>query len=451
MSLAVALNTAVSGLFANQQAIAATSENIANVNTENFARREVNFFTDAIPDQFSGVSVEISRAGADRFLQGAGFSSQSDAASLTAIADALSRVEGSLGTPGDNADFATALSEAYASFAELSATPNSVAAKAVAVSRLEEAFAAFSRTLAAIDSEATAADARLNAQSARANQLLEDIFRLNLIAPDSNSAGDEIDARLKELSGLLDISVSRAEDGRVTVSTTDGRLLANAGGYSALTYTGGATATIALSTVDPDTGALTLSAADINASISSGEIGGLLQLRNSDLPALRAIVADAAQGAADDINAAYALNASVGASAPMTTPLIVEANGLFTVNSAIAGDPSQLAVARPSAGQAGGANDGRGAGAIASLGNAPSTQAVTQAVSQIGAASLSAGERSVSAERFAQEIELRRIADGGVNLDEELSNLILFQRSYNANARVIAAVDELFESLLNIL
>ena len=451
MSLSVALNTAVSGLFANQQAIAATSENIANVNTPNFSRREVNFFTDAIPGQFAGVSVEVTRAGADRFLQSAGFSSQSDAASLTAIADALSRVEASLGAPGDDADFATALSEAYASFAELSAAPNSIAAKAVAISKLDAAFAAFSRTIGAIDAEATAADARLEAQTTRANQLLEDIFNLNQIAPESNGAGDEIDARLSELSSLINISVARSDDGRVTVTTADGRLLANTGGYAALTYAGGATATVGLASVDPGSGAQTPAADNINGSITGGEIGGLLQLRNGELPTLRAIVDAAASEAANEINAAYALNAGVGQTGPGATPLIVAANGGFSVNAAIAGDPSQLAIARPSGGQAGGANDGAGAGAIAALGSGPSVQNAAQAVTQVGAAARIAGEQGATASRFADEIEIRQLSVGGVNLDEELSNLIQFQRSYNANARVIAAVDELYQSLFNIL
>lgn len=451
MSLSVALNTAVSGLFANQQAIAATSENIANVNTANFSRRDVNFFTDAIPGQFAGVSVEVTRAGADRFLQGAGYASQSDAASLTVIADALSRVEASLGSPGDDADFATALSEAYASFAELSAAPNSIVAKAVAISKLDAAFAAFSRTIGAIDAEAIAADGRLEAQTTRANQLLEDIFNLNQIAPESNGAGDEIDARLAELSALINISVSRSDDGRVTVSTADGRLLANSGGYAALTYAGGATATVGLANVDPGSGAQTTAADNINASITGGEIGGLLQLRNSELPTLRAIVDAAARDAATEINSAYALNASVGQTGPGVTPLIVEANGGFSVNAAIAGDPSQLAIARPSAGLVGGANDGAGAGAIAALGNGVNVQNAAQAVTQVGAAARIAGEQRATAVRFAEEIEIRRVSDGGVNLDEELSNLIQFQRSYNANARVIAAVDELYQSLFSIL
>lgn len=451
MSLSVALNTAVSGLFANQQAIAATSENIANVNTPNFSRRDVNFFTDAIPGQFAGVSVAVTRAGADRFLQGAGLSSQADAAALNAIANALSRVEASLGAPGDDADFATALSEAYASFAELSAAPNSIAAKAVAISKLNAAFAAFSRTIGAIDSEAIAADGRLQAQSTRANQLLEDIFNLNQIAPESNGAADEIDARLTELSALINISVSRGDDGRVTVSTADGRLLANSGGYAALTYAGGSAATIGLANVDPGTGAQTTAADTINVSITGGEIGGLLQLRNSELPTLRAIVEAAARDAANAINSAYALNASVGQTGPGATPLIVEANGGFSVNAAIAGDPSQLAIARPSTGQVGGANDGTGAGAIAALGNGVNVQNAAQAVTQVGGAARIAGEQRATAVRFAEEIEIRRVSDGGVNIDEELSNLIQFQRSYNANARVIAAVDELYQSLFSIL
>jgi len=448
--LSVALNTALSGLFAHQQAIAATSENVANVNSPNFSRRQADFYTDAIPGQYAGVTVEIARAGADRFLQTAGFDSASGAASASVVAEALARVESSLGAPGDNLSFADKLNEAFAAFAELSATPSSIAARAVAVAALDDAFGAFSRTLGAIDSETLAVDARLQAQADRANELLQDIYRLNQIVTASNGAGDEIDGRLKELAGLVDISVSRADDGRVTVSLADGRLLANAGGYAAFGVTVGTEATVSLSAVAPESGALTLVSTDINAAIAGGEIGGLLALRNTELPALRQIVDDAAGGVAAELNAVYAGNAAVGATAPATTPLIVETNGAYSVNQAILDDPSLLAVARPASG-VGGANDGVGAGAIAGLGATQAAQNVSTAVTQIGAAVEIASGRSATAAAFASEIETRILSDRGVNLDEELSNLIQFQRTYNANARVIAAIDELYQSLLNIL
>lgn len=427
MSLTVALNTAVSGLFANQRAIAATAENVANVNTPDFVRREANFFTDAIPGQFAGVQVEIARAGVNRFLQSAAYGSGADASRSSIVADAIARVEASLGPPGENLSFANQLDEAFAAFTLLSAAPTSAAAKAVAVAELDGAFDAFSRTLGAIDDEAIATNARLDTQIARANVLLEEIFNLNQIAPDSNGAGDEIDARLRELSTLIDISVVRGDDGRVSVSTTNGTFLTNAGGFTALTIDTAPTAA------------------------ASGEIGGLLALRDTELPALRTIVENAARDIAAEINAVYAGNAGVGATAPATTPLVVETGGGFAVNQAILDDPSQLAVARPAAGDLGGANDGAGAAAIAALANGPAARNAATAVTQIGAASRIAADESASAGAFASEISSRLTADGGVNLDEELSNLILFQRSYGANARVIAAVDELYQSLLSIL
>ena len=451
MSLTVALNTAVSGLFANQSAIAATSENIANVNTENFARREATFVTDSIPGQFSGVSVEITRAGVNRFLQSAGYDGQSDAGATSVVADAIARVEASLGAPGDNLSFANRLDEAFAALTQLSASPSSVAAKAVAVNALDTAFGAVNRTLDAVDGEAAAADARLQSQIARANTLLEEIFNLNQIVTDSNGAGDEIDARLGELSSLIDINVTRADDGRVSVATKGGELLVNAGGYSALGFTGGASIAVSLSSVDPASGASTLTSANINGSITGGEIGGLISLRNSELPALRTVVESAARGIADELNRVYAGNASVGASTPTTTPLIVESGGGFFVNASILADPAQFAAARPGGGLPGGANDGSGAAALAALANGGAAQNVATAVTQIGAAARIASDANTTAQSFASEVNTRLASESGVNLDEELSNLIQFQRSYNANARVIAAVDELYQSLLNIL
>ncbi|MEO1251212.1 MAG: flagellar hook-associated protein FlgK [Pseudomonadota bacterium] len=451
MGLTVALNTAISGLIAHQQAIAATSENIANVNVPEFSRREADFFTDAIPNQFAGVSVELTRAGVDRFLRSAVYSSQSSASSLNAIAGVLEQIEATLGAPGDNNDFANALNEAYASFAELAAAPSSLAAKAVAVSKLEDAFSAFSRTISAIDDQSLSIDARLRAQADQANALLRDIYNLNQIAPESNGASDEIDARLRDLSALIDISVVYSEDGRVSVSLSNGQLLVNSASLSAIVISPGATTSAQLASADPATGAVGATGADVTALIGGGEIGGLLRLRNTDLPQLRESVVSAAGAVAADINAAYAQNVAVGQTAPSGDALIVQSNGVFTVNAAIAADPSLLAIARPAGGAPGGANDGAGAGAIASLGGAPSTQGAAEAVTLIGAAAKTASDRAGSAQRFAEEVEVRRLSEGGVNLDEELSNLLLFQRAYSANARVISAIDEMYQSLLNII
>ena len=451
MSLNVSLNAAMSGLFANQRAIAATSENIANLNTEDYTRREARFVSDAIPGQFAGVDVEITRAAVNRFLQGSSYGGSSERGRTGVIADALSRIENSLGAPGENLSFANELEEAFGAFALLSADPSSISARAGALAALEAAFNAFGRTQDAIDNEVDGADAQLRTQLSRVNALLEDVYNLNEIAPESDGAGDQIDARLRELAELIDINVARDDLGRVSVTTTSGLSLVTPGGFSSLALSSGTTAILSLSSVDPDTGAATVANADVTASVTGGEIGGLLFLRNTELPRLATIVDDAARGVATALNTAYAQNTAAGATTPTTTSLIVETGGRFSVNASLLATPGAMALARPTGGSAGGANDGAGAIALADVVNDASVQSVREAVTQLGAAAGAASERQTSAASFARDLEARLDGDGGVNIDEELSNLVLYQRAYNANARVIAAVDELFQSLLNIL
>jgi len=451
MSLNVALNTALSGLFANQRAIAATSENIANVNTPNFSRREAHFQTDAIPNQFSGVDVEIARAAVDRFLQGATYGGNADEAATAAIADALSRIEASFGAPGDNISYANKLDEAFAALTQLSANPSSLAAKADALLALQSAFDAFARTSAAINDESAAALGRLNADVTRVNALLDDIYRLNQLVQNSAGAADLIDQRLAELSTYLSIHVTRSEDGRVEVSTAGGDVLANSAGFAALGVTAGPPTAITLSSVDPDTAATAQISADIGAGIVSGEIAGLLTVRNVELPRLQALVETTARDVATALNNVYAGNVATGASAPSGQPLILENNGFFSVDPALLANPASFAIARPAGGAAAGANDGAGAVLLAGVAATPQARAVAESIAQVGSASRNADLAAQSRKALAADLNARASADAGVNLDEELSNLIIYQRAYGANARVISAIDELWQSLLQII
>lgn len=47
------------------------------------------------------------------------------------------------------------------------------------------------------------------------------------------------------------------------------------------------------------------------------------------------------------------------------------------------------------------------------------------------------------------QLELRREAISGVNIDEEITNLIRFQSAYGANARVISTLSEMLDTLIN--
>src|SRR5690606_3013279 len=63
-----------------------------------------------------------------------------------------------------------------------------------------------------------------------------------------------------------------------------------------------------------------------------------------------------------------------------------------------------------------------------------------------------ARSESLAADRDAlmQELTARRDSVIGVNLDEELSNMIVFQTAYNAAARMITTANQMYDALLSI-
>jgi len=59
-------------------------------------------------------------------------------------------------------------------------------------------------------------------------------------------------------------------------------------------------------------------------------------------------------------------------------------------------------------------------------------------------------EREADSRALADEISGRIVGQTGVNLEEELANMILFQNAFNASARLLQTTREMFRELLSI-
>ena len=70
-------------------------------------------------------------------------------------------------------------------------------------------------------------------------------------------------------------------------------------------------------------------------------------------------------------------------------------------------------------------------------------------VVKVGIASQGAQETATSQGIIVDNLETRRESISGVSIDEEMINLIAYQRAYSAAARVLTAVDEALEILIN--
>jgi flagellar hook-associated protein 1 FlgK len=85
---------------------------------------------------------------------------------------------------------------------------------------------------------------------------------------------------------------------------------------------------------------------------------------------------------------------------------------------------------------------------VSGLGSATFQDFYARLVGEIGARSQKA-QRSLSAERIiSEQLTNQREEISGVSLDEETTNLIKFQRAFEASARLISVADELLQTIL---
>lgn len=131
--------------------------------------------------------------------------------------------------------------------------------------------------------------------------------------------------------------------------------------------------------------------------------------------------------------------------------------GWIAVNSNVVGDPTMVAAGFSENGRAALPGDGRAALEIAQLRSEPVMigrltsfdEFFSDVVAEIGLKG-EVAERSFETEDLImKELEDMRQSISGVNVDEELSNMIKFQHGYNAAARFISEVNQMLDVLIN--
>jgi flagellar hook-associated protein 1 FlgK len=315
VSLNTIMSAATSGLNAAQTGLRVVSDNIANINTPGYVRKQA--LQTSLVSQGMGVGVDIAqvRRAADTYLQGASLLASSDAGRHGAVAEGLDRAQGLFGDPSGSDTFFDKLEKVWSSFSAASDDPTSTLARVQAL----EALQGFTNDSASISNGLSAlsqnADTQITADVARVNDLLVriqaanvDIMHGRLSGADATGSENIQSNLLDELSSLMNVAVTQRPDGGVNVRSTEGYILAGEGAAT-LSYTksqgaeGYITASLPLGSGQP-----------VRIGVSSGELKGLLQLRNTELPGLSAQLGEFASKAAQEIN--RAANASSAAPAP---------------------------------------------------------------------------------------------------------------------------------------
>lgn len=313
MSLNGIMSTAVGGLQTAQTGMRAVSDNIANVNTPGYVRKVVD--QETLSAGGGGVGVAAVRRAADQFLQAASLRAASDAGRAGAVSSLMDQAQAVFGDPSSDSSLFAQLDGVFSVFTQLAAHPSS-AGRSAAVSTVQSFFTQAGAASEQLDGLRRQADQTIATDVARANQLLIDINALNQpIASAKMAGGDPADVEnqqaqlIDQLSSLMDVRVASRSPGGVTLRTADGAALVDAGAAT-LAYDGSGAV-----------GALTLTPAggqprNLSTGLTSGEIKGLLQLRDTELPGVQSQLAELTAKTADQLNAAH--NAATAVPAPTT-------------------------------------------------------------------------------------------------------------------------------------
>jgi flagellar hook-associated protein 1 FlgK len=319
MSLNAIMNTATSGMMAAQTGLRVTSDNIANVNTTGYVRKTIAQSNLLSNGMGVGVSIDAIKRATDRFLQSASLNAASDSGRTSVVADTLNRAQQLFGDPSGDTSFFSTLDDIYAAFSSAQDDPSSSLLRTQSLTRIDDFLSESSRITSSLSKLGKDADTRISADVDRVNDLLSqidglntDITRAKVAGADATGAENVQSGLVDELSKMMNVQITPRQLGGIYVRSTEGLPLAG-DGAAKLTYQTSATAT----------GYLTVQLANGSVqptpmNISSGEIKGLLDVRNVELVNLSDQLGEFTSRAAEEINRAANAASSVPAPSTMT-------------------------------------------------------------------------------------------------------------------------------------
>jgi flagellar hook-associated protein 1 FlgK len=460
------LNTAYLGLTAARQGINLAGQNIANAGTGGYTRQRIEqssigaaaptglTATGIRPGQ--GVSVDgIARLG-NSFLDADVRSTAAHAGFASVRSTELQRIEETLQEPGENG-ITTALHGFWAAWQDVSNHPGESAPAAVllqAASSLADRVSAGYQTLDSqwtrVRSEAAVNIATVNNAAA---QVAEYNSSIRSILASGGSANELIDARNQAIETIASLAGGTAREnadgtadifigGNALVSGTSYRGLA-LGGQPTMTGSG---TPVQVEWADRPGQPTGLDGGEVAGAISllapatAGSTGGVIAEAAASYDAFAAELASkvnavhrTGQSTTGAGNLDFFSAGSTGSSALSLRVVPRDATGIAT-------------------GAAGsGALDGSIADSLAQLGTSATSpdKSWTAVVTGIGALSRSAQQHEQLATAASLSAAGQRDSGASVSLDEENISLLSNQHAYQAAARVMTAVDEALDVLIN--
>ncbi len=447
------LNIAREALMTSQAELDTTSHNIANANTDGYTKQEV-VTEAATPIQTtygflgSGVQVESIESARDAFVDQQVTNLNSDLSQATIEQQNMSNVE-SIFDDSSGDGLSDQLDALFSAFQSLAQNPEDSGVRQTVMQAGQQVATTFNVMNNELQNIEYQVGQEVNSDVGKINQLSATIADINGkilasggVSKASPDLQDELNNSISQLSSLVNVKVTTDPTG-VTNVTAGGTVIVAAG----TAYTFKATQTSSGITVGR-------SDSSQSATVSSGELSGLLSSYNGNISSFANQLDNIANTLVQTVNAFHSAGytLSTNGSPAQTGMNFFTGNsaGSIAVSSDIVSNLNNIA-----ASSSGDPGDGGNATAIANVLNSPVTSngesivtAYQGLVGQVGIASQQASDSVQTLQISQNQMTAFQNSISGVSLDQELTNMIQYQHSFEAAAKIVTTTDEMYQTII---
>jgi len=455
----------------SQTALQTTAHNVANKSTEGYSRQRVDMVT-AQPIGEGKLRIgmgarasQITRTN-NQYLEKQLEREGTHLGYATARSEMLGRIE-QVYNEQVNKGLNHSLGNLFNAFRELSNNPESLATRTQVKESADYLAKDFNRVHHQLTEIQNDADYRIATKVEEINQMTREIAKLNekvqvveLTGVPSNDERDRRDLLLKQLGEKISIKWAEGSDGQVTVT---------AGGTGVL-VSGYSQRDLLVASAPGREGKregnfevfykATENSTPVNITkqIKGGEIGGLLQVRDNVVNEFIHGMDQLAYKLSEEINQAHVVgydrNGRTGNFFYETPKSVEGAAEHLKVSDTVMNDVGRIAAAA----QENAPGDNRLANVLSGLqykgvfkgGTATLDDHYNSLVGKVGIEAQRANSDMQSQGDIVGQLKNLRESISGVSIDEEMTKMIEFQKSFDASARLVRTADEMMETVLNL-
>jgi len=484
MSISNAMNNAYSGLSVMSRSAEVVSNNVSNALTDGYSRQQIEYTATVLGSQGRGVQIEGITRSEDVLATRLRLSAAADLANTSAKSDALARLAGALGEPGDPG----ALAVKYATFEDAlsiaASAPDSVAlqqgillsAKSLATT-LNQISTEVSRVR--IDADASIAKDvdTVNASLKQIESLNSEIRMLSMSGRNISALEDQRQIEVNRVNEIIPIRQTITGNGEIAIFSKGGEVLLNGSARTlefaqthlispSMTLASGALSGLSINgkPIDISTSGRGIAGGSLSANFLVRDTittdfqirldalsGDLLErLQNASVDTTLA-AGDA--GLFTDAGGFYNSTNEIGISGRMSVNALVDPasggeiwrlrDGIGTVTQGFVGESGQLIRMVNALGEV------RPAPPNLGLGIAMSGPGFAEEVSSFWASEAArTDEESAYTQSVHSLLRAEELHAIGVDTDKEMQSLLIVEQAYAANARVISVLDGLMKKLL---